>query len=99
MKILHTNLRLVFSGDTVLLVSSMLTFLASLANSTQWPVISEFRFCGICTLFVSVAFAILSALEAFKQQRQKRTIAAAILFLAAAALCLSSGHIVIETGN
>ena len=90
------NLRLIFSGDTVLLVFSILAILASVANATQWPVLRDFRFCGICTLLLSLTFLLLSGLELRKPQRQKRTILAAILFLAATVICLSNAHIVIE---
>jgi hypothetical protein len=87
---------LIFTGDTVPLVFSIATFLASLANATQWPVLRAFRFCGICTLLLSLTFFLLSSLELLKRQRQKRTILAAILFLAATVICLSNAHIVIE---
>jgi hypothetical protein len=96
MKKLLINLRLIFCGDTVLLVFSILLFLASVANSTQWPLLRAYRFCGICTLLFSVTFLLLSGLELLKGQRQKRTILAAILFLAATVICLSNGHFVIE---
>ena len=69
MKTSHSNLRLIFSGDTVLLVFSSLLFLASLANATQWPVLHAFRFCGIMTTLFSLTFLLLSGLEAFKPQR------------------------------
>jgi hypothetical protein len=96
MKTLYCNLRLIFSGDTVLLVFSILLFLASMANVTHWPALRAFRFCGICTLLLSLTFFLLSSVEIFKHQRQHRTIIAALLFLAATVLCLSNGHFVIE---
>ncbi len=99
MKTLYLNLRLIFSGDTVLLVFSILLFLASLANATQWLMLRTFRFCGIMTLLLSLTFLLLSGMELRKQQRQKRTILAAILFLAAVITCLSNAHIVIERTN
>jgi uncharacterized membrane protein len=99
MKKLLINLQSIFCGDTVLLVLSILLFLASLANTTQWPLLRPYRFCGICTLFFSLAFGLLSGMEVLKGQRKKRTIIAAILFLAAAVICLSSGHFVIVQGS
>jgi hypothetical protein len=95
MKTLNSNLRLIFSGDTVLLVFSIALLLASLANRTQWPVLRSFRFCGVLTFFLSLAFCLLSGLEAFKPRRRKRTILAAMFFLASTAACLS--HMQIET--
>jgi hypothetical protein len=99
MKTPYSNLRLIFSGDTVLLAFSTLLFLASLANATQWPVLRAFRFCGIITTLFSLTFLMLSGLELFKHQRRKRTILAAVLFLAATVICLSGTRIVIEHGN
>ena len=93
MRTLYSNLRLVFSGDTVLLVFSVLLFLASLANATHWPVLRGFRFCGILTLLFSLSFFLLAGMELSKQ-RQKRTIAATLFFLAALILCLSQGHVI-----
>jgi len=55
-----------------------------------------FRFCGICTLLLSVAFLLLSALELRRPERQKRTIAAAVLFGAAVVTYVSHTQIVIE---
>jgi hypothetical protein len=96
MKTLYCNLRLIFSGDTVLLVFSVMIFLASMANATQWPALRAFRFCGICTLLLSLTFFLLSGLELLKQ-RQKRTILATVLFLAALVVCFSSStHVAIE---
>ena len=99
MKTLYYNLRLILSGDTVLLVLSIALFLASVANATQWPLLRAFRFCGICTLLLSLTFGVLSGLELRKPERQKRTILAAILFLAAIVICLSRTHIVIGEAN
>jgi hypothetical protein len=99
MKTLYLNLRLIFSGDTVLLVFSILAFLASLANVTQWPELRAFRFCCICTTFFSLAFCILSILELFKHPRRTRTIISATIFLAATVLCLMNTRIVSEPGN
>jgi D-alanyl-lipoteichoic acid acyltransferase DltB (MBOAT superfamily) len=93
MKTLYSSFRLIFSGDTLLLAISILVFLAAVANATQWPVLRTFRFCGICTMLFSVAFGLLAGMEVFKHP-QRRTIAAAIIFLAAAAICLSNVHIV-----
>jgi uncharacterized membrane protein len=93
MKTLYSNVRLVFSGDTVCLIFGVAAFLASLANATQWPALRPFRFCGICTTLFSLTFGILTSVEIFKYQRGKRTIAAAVLFLAAAALCLGQTRI------
>jgi len=95
-KTLYSNLRVIFSGDTVLLVFSILMFLASLANATQWPALRACRFCGIWTTLFSLTFCLLSGLELVRHQRQKRTILAAILFLAATVLCLSGVHVVIR---
>jgi uncharacterized membrane protein len=99
MKTQYSNLRLIFSGDTVLLAFSILLFLASLANATQWTVLRTFRFCGIVTTLFSLAFLMLSGFELFKHQRRKRTIMAAVLFLAATVICLSRTRIVFEPGN
>jgi hypothetical protein len=99
MKTLYLNLRLLFSGDTVLLVISSALFLASVANATQWPVLQSFRFCGICTLLLSLTFGLLVGIELSKPDRKKRTIAAAVLFLATVLICLSQGHLVIESSN
>jgi hypothetical protein len=96
MRTAYFNLRLIFSGNTALLILSMVIFLASLANATQWPALRAFRFCGVCTLLFSLTFFVLSSLELLKYQRQKRTISAAILFLAAMVICLSNAHVVIE---
>lgn len=85
---------LIFSGNTVLLILSSAVFLASLANATQWQVLRAFRFCGIITTLFSLTFFLLSGLELIKHERHKRTIVAAILFLAATVLCLSNGHFV-----
>jgi asparagine N-glycosylation enzyme membrane subunit Stt3 len=99
MKTSHSNVRLIFSGDTVLLVFGALLFLASLANATQRPMLRHFRFCGIVTTLFSLTFLMLSSLELFKHQRRKRTILAATLFLAATVICLSGTRIVFEQGN
>jgi uncharacterized membrane protein len=99
MKKLIINLQSIFSGDTVLLVLSILLFLASVANTTQWPLLRPYRFCGICTLFFSLAFGFLSGMEVIKGQRKKRTIVAAILFLAATVICIRSGHFVVLQGS
>jgi len=99
MKTLYSNLRLMFSGDTVLLVISIMIFLASVANATQWPVLRAFRYCGICTLLLSLIFLLFSVAELLKPERQKRTILAALLFFATVVVCLSSGHFVIERGD
>jgi Kef-type K+ transport system membrane component KefB len=99
MKTLFLNLRLIFSGDTVLLVLSILLFLASLANATHWPTLRTYRFCGVLTTFFSVGFFLLSSMELRKQPRQKRTIIAAILFFAALVFCFINTHIVIQPAN
>ncbi len=96
MKTPYSNLRLIFSGDTVLLILSILVFLAALANATGWTVLREFRFCGVLTSFSSLAFCLLSGFEVFKPQRRKRTIVAAMFFLAATVICFRIGHFVIE---
>ena len=91
MKALYFNLRLIFSGDTVLLVFSVALLLASLANATQWAVLRGFRFCGICTLLLSLTFFLLSGLELLKQQRPKRTMVATVFFFLATLLCFRIG--------
>jgi hypothetical protein len=97
MKTLYYNLRLMFSGDTVLLGFSVVIFLASVANATHWPLLRGFRYCIICTLLLSLTFLVLSSMELLKQPRRKRTILAAVFFLAATFICLSCGqHFVIE---
>ena len=93
MKTLYFNLRLIFSGESVLLVFSIATFLASLANATQWPVLHAWRFCGILTLLLGSTFLLFSSLELRNSPRQRRTIVAACLFFAATVLCLSNVHI------
>jgi hypothetical protein len=95
-KTTYSNLLLAFSGDSVLLVFSIALFLASLANATQWAVLRAFQFCGICVTLLSLTFLILSSMELFKHQRQKRTIIAALFFLAATVICLSNSRIIIE---
>ena len=90
MKTDYCNLRLVFSGETVLLLMSSALFLASVANGTQWAVLRNFRFCGICTLLLSLTFGILSSLQLRKPERQTRTIGAAVL------IRLSQGNFVIK---
>jgi hypothetical protein len=96
MKILYSHIRLIFSGDTVLLTFSVIIFLASLANATQWAILRSCRFCGICTMLFSTTFFLLSSLEVLKPERQKRTIVAAAFFLAAVLLCFRNFHIVVE---
>jgi hypothetical protein len=99
MKTLYSSLRLIVSGETALVVLSVALFLASLANRTQWPALRACRFCGTLTLFLSLAFCILSSMEIFKHQRRKRTIMAAVLFLAATVLCISGGRFVVNGGS
>ncbi len=100
MRTLAFNWRSVFRGESVLVVFSIGLFLASLANATQWPVLRGFRFCGICVLLLSLTFDMLSSLEIVKaEQRRKRTILAAVLFLTATALCFGNGHFVITRSN
>jgi hypothetical protein len=98
MKTLYLNLRLVFSGDTVLVVISTWLFLASLANTTHWRMLQSFRFCGICTLLLSTTFCLLTGIELFKEERTNRTIVAGILLLAAVVMCFSNGHFTIQRG-
>ncbi|HEY3913915.1 MAG TPA: hypothetical protein VGN61_05460 [Verrucomicrobiae bacterium] len=93
MKALYYNVRLIFSGDTVLLFVSIALFLASLANATQWQVLRGWRFCGICTTFLSVGFLLFTGFDLLKNERQKRTLVAAVFFLAATALCFSGMRI------
>ena len=95
MKTLYSNLRLVFSGDTVLLVISIMGFLASVANATQWAVLQSFRFCGICTLILSLTFFLFTVVDLARHERRKRTVAAAMFFLATVIVCLSGDHFVI----
>jgi hypothetical protein len=89
---------LVFSGDTVLLVISIMGFLASVANATQWPVLHSFRFCGICTFLLST-FLLFTAVDLAKHERRKRTILAAMFFLATVVVCLSGTRIVVDPGQ
>ena len=96
MKTVYSNIKLIFRGDTVLLLLSVINFLASVANATQWPVLRAFRFCGICTLLFGLTFFLFTLLELRKEQRPKRTILAAVLFFATIVVCLSSAHISIE---
>jgi hypothetical protein len=99
MKTLYSNIRLVFSGDTVLLGISIMGFLASVANATQWPVLHSFRFCGICTFLLSSTFLLFTAMDLAKHERRKRTIVAAMFFLATVVVCLSGTRIVIDQGQ
>jgi heme/copper-type cytochrome/quinol oxidase subunit 3 len=93
MKTFYSSLRLVFSGDTVLLVISALLFLASLANATEWRALRHCRFCGILTTLFSLTFALLSIHELQKlEQRPLRAIMAAALFVVAAVLCFCGAH-------
>ncbi len=89
------GLRLLFSGDTVLVAFSVALFFASLANATQWPALRAFRYCGICTLLLSLTFLLLSSRELFKEQRRKRTMVAVAFFLAAPVICLRGVHVVV----
>jgi hypothetical protein len=89
---INSNLRLIFSGDTVLLVLGSALVLSSLANATHWPALRSFQYCAICDLLLSLTFFLLSTMEAIKNPSRKRTIFAAILFFVATALCLSGGH-------
>jgi len=98
MKSPHFNLRLIFSGDTVLLVFSVVLLLASLSEFTHWPELRAFRVFGVLTLLFSPVFLILSCLELVRYQRRIRTILSAIGFLAATvisliALLYATGHI------
>jgi hypothetical protein len=88
------SIRLIFSGDTVLLVFSMVLMLSSLANATHWQVLRPFQYCVICDLLLSLTFFLLSTMDAIKNPSRKRTIIAALLFFAATALCVSGGHFV-----
>ena len=99
MKTLCSNLRLIFSGDTVLVAFSIALFLASLANATHWHLLRACRFCGILTLLFSFTFSLLSSSELFKPQRRKRTILAATLFWAATVISVSGGHLMILPAN
>lgn len=99
MKTFYSTMRLAFSGDTVCFLLSIAVFLAALANVTQWPELRAFRFCGICTTFLSLTFASLTTLEVIKYQRRKRAVAATAFFLAATALCFSHSHITIMASN
>ena len=54
-----------------------------------------FRYCGICTLLLSLTFPLLSSRELFKEQRRKRTMVAAAFFLAATVICLRGVHVVV----
>ena len=99
MKTLYSNLRLVFSGDTVLLVISIMGFLASVANATQWAVIQSFRFCGICTFLLSTTFLLFTVVDLAKNERRKRTIVAAMFFLATVVVYLSGTRIVTDPGQ
>jgi hypothetical protein len=84
MKTPHFNLRLIFSGDTMLVVFSFVLLLAVLGC----PMPQVFRVLGGLTILLGPAFFILSCLELIKYQRQKRTIVAAITFLAATVIYL-----------
>jgi hypothetical protein len=98
MKTVYNNIRLVFSGDSVMLVISIFVFLASLANATQWQILRPYRFCGICTMLISLTFFLLTGLETLKPDRLKRTIVSSLLFLAATLICLRGVHFFIERG-
>ncbi len=65
------NLRLIFFCDTVLLVFSILIFSASAVNTTQWLLLRGFRFCGTLTLFLGLAFFLLTSMELYKPPRKK----------------------------
>jgi hypothetical protein len=99
MKTLYLNLRLLFSGDTVMVVISSALFLASVANATHWAVLQRFQYCGICTMFLSLTFGVLSGMEALKPGRKKRTIVSTVLLWAAVLVCFSQGHLVVNQGN
>jgi hypothetical protein len=65
----HTSL--IFSGAALLLIISIMLFLASVANATQWLVLQGFRYYGICTLLLSLAFFIFSVVELVSRVRNK----------------------------
>jgi hypothetical protein len=99
MKTIYLNLRLLCSGDTVLVVISSALFLASVADATHWAVLQRFHYCIICTLLLSLTFGVLSGMELLKPERKKRTIVATVLFWAAVLVCLSQGHLVTVQDN
>jgi hypothetical protein len=99
MKTLYLNIRLLCGGDTVLVVISSALFLASVANATQWAVLQHFRYCGICTLLLSLTFGLLAGMESLKPERKKRTIVATVLLWAAVLICFSQGHLVTLQDN
>jgi len=99
MKKLLGNIQLVFGGDTVMVVISSALFLASVANATHWAVLQRFQYCGICTMFLSLTFGVLSGMESLKPGRKKRTIVSTVLLWAAVLVCFSQGHLVVEQGN
>ena len=99
MKALYLNLRLLLSGDTVMVVISSALFLAWVANATHWAVLGRFQYCIICTLLLSLTFGVLSGIEVFKPGRKKRTIVSTVLLWAAVLVCLSQGHLVTVQGN
>ena len=96
-KVSATGLGSILNGDTVLVGFSVALFLASVANATQWPVLHVFRFCGICTTLLSLAFVMLTGRELFSERRRMRTVMAFALLLAATILCLH-GHVTVTVG-
>jgi hypothetical protein len=99
MKTLYLNLRLLCSGDTVMVIISSALFLASVADATQWAVLQHFRFCIICTMLLSLTFGVLSAVESFKAGPNKRNIISTVLLWAAFVVCFSQGHLVTLQNN
>jgi len=98
MKTPHFDLRLIFSGDTVLMILSILFFIGSLAEFTQWQEIQTFRFFSTFALLLSPVFLLLSCLELVRYRRLKRTFFSALFFLAATILSLyilihATGHL------
>jgi hypothetical protein len=91
---INSNVRLLFSGDTVLLALSSVLVLSSLANATHWQALRPFQYCVICDLLLSLTFFLLTTMEAIKNPSRKRTMIAALLFFVATVLCVSGGHFV-----
>ena len=91
MKTASFNSRLIFSGDTALLIFSILLFLGSIGTVAGLQV-AVVQVIGGASLLFSPVFFILSCWEFSKHQRLKRTLFAAIFFLVAT--CINFGIII-----
>ena len=84
-----------FSGDSALLVFSVVLLLASLSD--YLPELRAFGIFGVLTPLLGAAFLVLCCVQLVKYQRLKRTVVSAIVFLIATVISLytilhATGH-------